>query len=70
METPSGSVSVEIELATPPVPTTTTTTVPEPEPEPSSRSVPIWPLAVGGLGVLALIIFTMIRRTRRVTPLG
>lgn len=70
METPSGSVSVEIELATPPVPTTTTTTAPEPEPAPSSRSVPIWPLAVGGLGVIALIAVTTIRRARRVTPLG
>jgi hypothetical protein len=70
IETVSGSVGVEIELATPPVPTTTTTTVPEPEPEPSSRSVPIWPLAVGGLGIVALVVVTTIRRARRVTPLG
>ena len=69
IETPSGSVAVALELVGPP-PTTTTTIVPEPEPEPSPRTTPMWPVVVGGLGVLALFVFTAIRRVRRVTPVG
>lgn len=67
--TASGSVTVQTQIASPPVPTTTTIEV-EPEPPPTHPALPVWPLVAGGMGLLGLIVFTTVRRVRRVTPLG
>ena len=64
--TPSGSVSVAALIASPQVPTTTTTTVTaEPtEPEPAPLAFPILPLVAGGSAILALVLVTLVRRSR------